>query len=139
MDTFISHWELGDYVLNFDLSQLIKTPIYIVIILAIFGMLKSLSTFWKSTFFARKVQQFILIYVALGMIVSFTNNYSFNFDLFYFAIPLAMYTALLFKEIKRTWAVEVLNGLVLLCVIWFQYEHFLEFKFSDLPSLLSTF
>jgi hypothetical protein len=139
LDTFLSHWKLGEYILNLDIIQVFETPFYLLIVLASMGLFKSLSTFWKSTFFIRKVQQFILIFLGIGLVVAFTNNYSYNFDLFYFAMPIAMYMGMLFEGIKRQWIAEVVNALIIICIIWYQYEYLLEYKFSELPLLLNGF
>ena len=93
-------------------------------------------SFWRSSIFIRNTHQFLLSLLLVTSVISLFNDASMMEDHWHFAAPFTLYLGNLLGYKKRVWIPEVIHLLLLLLLLFYQYDFLLPIEFEDLPKYL---
>lgn len=111
-------------------------PIYFLFFFLLIGMIQVYSRYGRNVIFTRKCHQFFVVMLAVNIILTLVNGKTLIENTQNFGILFAVYVGNLLFAREKKWIPEVINGVLIVLMIWYQYDYYLPIKFEQIPEYL---
>jgi len=111
-------------------------PFYLFPFVLIVGVVSVLLNFGRNNIFARKSHKFLLALLIVNAMIAILNGRSMYENAQFFAVLFGVYGGHLLSVNKIKWIPELLNGILLILVLWYQFECYLPIEFQEIPDYL---
>ncbi len=96
-----------------------------VLLVGIFAILRMYKNYFRNTTKSKRAIQLLMILSIISLVLMVTGKQNPRQEFTFLSVPLAIYFAFYFSNYSFNWLKEIINLILLLSVLFFQYRHVL--------------